>query len=109
MDHPNVREAVRELDAANVPVLTMVSDIPNVPRIGYVGIDNRSAGRLAGHLLGRLSESKPQKVALFAGSLSYRGHEEREMGFRHILAEEFPHLQIVQLRESLDDFERGYK
>ncbi|MBV9129553.1 MAG: LacI family DNA-binding transcriptional regulator [Verrucomicrobia bacterium] len=109
VDHPNVREAVRELNAANVPVLTMVSDIPNVPRIGYVGIDNRSAGRLAGHLLGRLSENKPQKVALFAGSLSYRGHEEREMGFRHILAEEFPHLQIVQLRESLDDFQRGYE
>ncbi|MBV9300472.1 MAG: LacI family DNA-binding transcriptional regulator [Verrucomicrobia bacterium] len=109
VDHPNVREAVRELNAANVPVLTMVSDIPNVPRIGYVGIDNRSAGRLAGHLLGRLSENKPHKVALFAGSLSYRGHEEREMGFRHILAEEFPHLQIVQLRESLDDFQRGYE
>jgi LacI family transcriptional regulator len=109
LDHPSVREAVRELNAANVPVLTMVSDIPNVPRIGYVGIDNRSAGRLAGHLLGRLLKSAPQKLALFAGSLSYRGHEEREMGFRHILAEDFPHLEIVQLRESLDDFQRGYK
>jgi LacI family transcriptional regulator len=31
------------------------------------------------------------------------------MGFRHILVEEFPHLEIVQLRESLDDFQRGYK
>jgi LacI family transcriptional regulator len=109
LDHPNVREAVRELNAANVPVLTMVSDIPNVPRIGYVGIDNRSAGRLAGHLLGRLLKSRHQKLALFAGSLSYRGHEEREMGFRHILAEDFPHLEVVQLRESLDDFQRGYK
>jgi len=109
LDHPNVREAVRELHAANVPVLTMISDIPNVPRIGYVGIDNWCAGRLAGHLLGRLMKSTPQKVALFAGNLSYRGHEEREMGFRHILAEEFPHLEIVQLRESLDDFQRGYK
>jgi LacI family transcriptional regulator len=109
LDHPNVREAVRELNAANVPVLTMVSDIPNVPRIGYVGIDNRSAGRLAGHLLGRLLKSRPQKLALFAGSLSYRGHEEREMGFRHIVAEDFPHLEVVQSRESLDDFQRGYK
>src|SRR5262249_38304166 len=87
LDHPNVREAIRELNAANVPVVTMVSDIPGVPRIGYVGIDNRSAGRLAGHLLGRLMRGTPEKVALFAGSLSYRGHEEREMGFRHIFAE----------------------
>ena len=109
LDHPNVREAVRELNAANVPVLTMVSDIPGVPRIGYVGIDNRAAGRLAGDLLGRLTRGAPRKVALFAGSLSYRGHEEREMGFRHILAEEFPHLEVLQLRESLDDFQRGYQ
>ena len=35
----------------------------------------------------------PGEVALFAGSLSYRGHEEREMGFRHMLAEDFPELR----------------
>ena len=67
----------------------MVSDISNVPRLGYVGIDNRAAGRLAGHLLGRSCGRAASEVALFAGSLSYRGHEEREMGFRHILAEEY--------------------
>jgi LacI family transcriptional regulator len=31
------------------------------------------------------------------------------MGFRHILAEEFPHLEVLQSRESLDDFQRGYQ
>ncbi len=108
LDHPKVREAVRDLAAAGIPVLTMASDISNVPRIGYVGIDNRGAGRLAGHLLGRFIRGKRHKIALFAGSLSYRGHEEREMGFRHILAEEFAGLVIVQLRENLDDFERSY-
>jgi len=30
------------------------------------------------------------------------------MGFRHILAEEFPMLQIVELREIRDDPERAY-
>ena len=41
---------------------------------------NRQAGRLAGFLLGRLlGTSAPRKVAMFAGSLSYRGHQEREM------------------------------
>jgi LacI family transcriptional regulator len=63
---------------------------------------------LAGHLIGRLVvPHKPAKVALFAGSLSYRGHEEREMGFRHILRGEFPHLQIVDLRETHDDRARA--
>ena len=53
LDHPLVREAIREVAARGLPVLTLVSDIGNVPSVGYVGIDNRAAGRLAGHLLGR--------------------------------------------------------
>jgi LacI family transcriptional regulator len=109
LDHPAVREAVRALSVADVPVVTLVSDISHVPRVGYVGIDNRAAGRLAGYLLGRLHGKQPAKVALFAGSLAYRGHEEREMGFRHILAEEFPQLEIVDRAESRDDFERTYR
>ena len=109
LDHPTVREAIRKLSAAGVKVVTIASDILHVPRIAYVGIDNRQAGRLAGYVLGRfLGTTELRKVALLAGSLSYRGHEEREMGFRHILAEEFPNLQIVDLREVRDDRERAY-
>lgn len=109
LDHPTVREAIRGLNASGVKVVTLATDILHVPRVAYVGIDNRQAGRLAGYLLGRfLGTSEPKKVALFAGSLSYRGHEEREMGFRHILAESFPNLTIVELREMKDDRERAY-
>lgn len=109
LDHPTVREAIRALSARDVKVVTLATDVLHVPRVAYVGIDNRQAGRLAGHLLGRLlTRAAPRKVAMFAGSLSYRGHQEREMGFRHILAEEFPTLSIVELREMLDDRERAY-
>lgn len=107
-DHPLVREAIRSLAQAGVPVITLASDIQSVPRLAYVGIDNRQAGRLAGLLMGRLlPKGQRSKVALFAGSLSYRGHEEREMGFRHILREEFPEVQILELREIMDDRERA--
>jgi LacI family transcriptional regulator len=108
IDHPAVREAIRSLDRAGTPVITLISDIHHVPRAGYVGIDNRSAGRLAGYLMGRLLGPGSHKVALFAGSLSYRGHEEREMGFRHILAEEFPNLEVIDLTEVRDDNVRAY-
>jgi LacI family transcriptional regulator len=95
--------------ASGAKVVTIATDILNVPRIAYVGIDNRQAGRLAGYIVGRfLGTAEPKKVALFAGSLSYRGHEEREMGFRNILSEAFPNLQIVELREMLDDREKAF-
>lgn len=107
-DHPVVREALRNLTRAGVAIVTIASDVQNVPRTAYVGIDNRQAGRLAGQLMGRLiGRAVPAKVALFAGSLSYRGHEEREMGFRHILREEFPGIDIVELREIMDDRDKA--
>ena len=108
IDHPTVREAIRSVVRSGVPVLTLVSDISNVATAGYVGIDNRTAGRLAGHLLGRFVGKRSGSVALFAGALAYRGHEEREMGFRHILQERFPNLAIAVHREIQDDPTRAY-
>jgi LacI family transcriptional regulator len=110
LDHPTVREALRSLAADDVKVVTIASDILHVPRVAYIGIDNRAAGRLAGYVMSRfMAAGEAGKVALFAGSLSYRGHEEREMGFRHMLAEAHSNLEIVELREMLDDRERAYR
>ncbi len=108
-DHPLIRETIRSLAAAGVHVVTLATDVLSVPRIAYVGIDNRQAGRLAGHLLGRFLDARARpQVAMFAGSLSYRGHEEREMGFRHVLREEFPGIEIVRMAEVLDDREKAH-
>jgi LacI family transcriptional regulator len=112
LEHPLVREAVAALHAEGVFVLTLISDLSNSPRAAFVGMDNRSAGRTAGLLLGRFigaGDPSANKVAMFAGSLSYRGHEEREMGFRHILAENFPWLEVIGLREGHDDPASNYR
>ena len=108
IDHPTVRDAIRGLARSGVPVVTLVSDIHHVPRVGYVGIDNRTAGRLAGYLMSRFLKQGNNKVALFAGSVSYRGHEEREMGFRHIVSEHPDQLEVVGFSEIQDDDERAY-
>jgi len=109
LDHPTVREAMRTLAQSGTPIVTIASDILHVPRVRYIGIDNRAAGRLGGYVLGRfLGKAGGTKIALFVGSLSYRGHEEREMGFRRVLAEEFPRFNIVELNEIKDDRERAY-
>lgn len=109
IDHPTVRDALRRVTRSGVPVITVVSDIQHIPRAGYVGIDNRSAGRLAGYLLYRFLGEGRHKVALFAGSVSYRGHEEREMGFRHMMSEHPGRLEIVGFSEIRDDDERAYR
>ncbi|MGE0004671.1 MAG: LacI family DNA-binding transcriptional regulator [Parvibaculaceae bacterium] len=109
LDSPAVREAVRRLIARGIVVMTLVSDISHVGRVTYVGIDNRAAGRLAGYLIGRFLPGASGKVAMLAGALAYRGHEEREMGFRHVLQESFPQLRIVAAREVREDAARAYR
>lgn len=108
LDHPQVREAINDLAGSGVRIATLVSDIPTVDKVGYVGVDNRAAGRLAGLLLGRFLPPGQHNVAVFIGSLAYRGHEEREMGFRSILNEEFPEMRIAGTAEVSDDRDRAY-
>lgn len=108
LDHPQVREAINVLARSGVRIATLVSDIPTVDKVGYVGVDNRAAGRLAGLLMGRFLPPGPHKVAVFIGSLAYRGHEEREMGVRAILNEEFPEMKIVGTAEVSDSRELAY-
>lgn len=105
IDHPAVREAIRNACAAGIRIVTMVSDIHDVPRSRYVGIDNRAAGRTAGLLMGRLiRHTGPVQVGMIAGSRLYRAHEEREAGFRSILSERFRHITPLNPVEVQDDF-----
>jgi LacI family transcriptional regulator len=46
---------------------------------------------------------------MIAGSLSYRGHEEREMGFLHVMQERYPDLAVIGLREGQDDADNNYR
>lgn len=109
LEHPTVREAVDGLAERGIPSVTLISDIANARRVAYVGLDNRSAGRTAGQLIARFIGPRPAKVAMIAGSLSYRAHEEREMGFLHIFKELYPAIEVVGLREGHDDEGKNYR
>lgn len=106
LDHPLVREAINGLVEAGVRVVTLVSDAPGSKRDHYVGVDNTAAGRTAAMLLGRFLGPRTGKVGLIAGSLGLRDHVERQFGFEQVMAREFPHLQVLPVREGRDDYER---
>jgi len=109
LEHPRVRAAVDELAASGVHVLTLISDLAQSKREAYVGIDSRAAGRTAATLIGRFLGPRTGSVAMIAGSLAYRGHEEREMGFLRLMQDEFPALQVVGVREGRDDADTNHR
>jgi LacI family transcriptional regulator len=92
-----VKAALLELRSGRVPVIAFVSDLaPNV-RSTYIGSDNRAAGQLAGFIFGRsLERELDARVAVVAGKFPYRCWEDREIGFRTLLRERFPQINVVE-------------
>jgi len=99
-DVGEVAAAGRALTAAGIPVVTLVTDLPTSGRIAYVGIDNRSAGATAAYLVGQWLGGAPGDVLVTLSSGSYRGEEEREMGFRAALRGARPARELVEITES---------
>lgn len=108
VDHPICRNAIRQLTEAGLRVITIASDVLQTPRAAYVGVDNRVAGRTAGLVMGRMARAATGSVALFLGSRAYNGHEEREAGFRAVMAEQFPGLSILPAIEVDEDSTTSY-
>ena len=104
-ESPAVRRAVARLADAGLPVVTLVSDLPNARRGHYVGIDNVAAGRTAASLLGRFIGGRKGKVAVLAGSLLVRDHVERRLGFDQVVRAEFPFLDVLPVVEGFDEAE----
>lgn len=109
LEHARVRDAIDQLADSGVHVITLVSDVSQSRRAAYVGMDNVAAGRTAARLLGRFLGNRAGSVALIAGSLGYRGHEERARGFLRLMESEFPTLRLVGVREGLDDPDTNYR
>jgi LacI family transcriptional regulator len=105
-ENPVINDALRAV-STRLPVITMVSDLPHCGRKIYVGLDNRSAGRVAGELMARFLGPAGGDVIIFSGMRSFVGHEEREMGFRAVLAERFPRCGVARVLETHEQIDKA--
>lgn len=96
-DVPALTAAVERLDDAGIPVITLVTDLPASRRQAYVGLDNRSAGSTAAYLVDQIMGESPGSVLVTRGDSSFRGEDEREMGFRSTLRSIAPSRRIIEL------------
>lgn len=95
---PILRDAVRSLRAKGIPVVALVSDLPNADH--FVGIDNRAAGRTAGVMMGRFLGGGPGQVMVLGQSLLARDMIERRRGFDEVMQRDFPGLEVLQSLET---------
>ena len=93
-----VSRTASALKLKGMPVVATNTDIDLPARHSFVGIDNRAAGQTAGFMMGRhLCNQKSANGAVVVETLSFRCHEEREMGFRAVIRQRFPSINIIDV------------
>lgn len=96
---PAMAGMAADLLASNVPVVTLVTDLPASVRSGYVGMDNRVAGATAAYLLARMAGPSAGRILVTLSSARFSGEEERERAFRDALARDAAHLEPLTVSE----------
>ena len=107
-DHPVITAAVEELKHKGIPVFSLLSDFAAGVRKGYIGVDNRKAGRTAAWMIARAAR-KPGKVAIIVGSHRFHGHELREIGFRSFFREQAPDFTLLDTMVNLETRQITYE
>jgi LacI family transcriptional regulator len=106
---PPIIEELKRLRQAGMHVMALVSDLESSARSAYLGIDNRAAGNVAAYLMGRHLEARSAaQVAVVVGSFSYRCHEDREIGFRSIMRQQFEGIEVLEVIKGQDSDEATY-
>jgi len=106
---PAITDELKRLRQAGKQVMALVSDVESSSRSAYLGIDNRAAGNVAAYLMGRhLQERSGAQVAVVVGSFSYRCHEDREIGFRSIMRQQFEGIEVLEVIKGEDSDQATY-
>lgn len=105
-EHDAIHAAVDEVFHRRVPVVTMISDLPNSSRLAYAGTDHYSAGRTAGFFMAQMLQ-QPGPLIVLCNHFGFQSHALRVNGFRDALAKYAPGREIAEILEGLDDSKRS--
>ncbi|CAE1150790.1 LacI family DNA-binding transcriptional regulator [Serratia sp. Tan611] len=101
-DHPAVYAALADCRARDIPVITIVTDLPHAERLCHVGVNQLQAGRTAGLLMGRTLKA-PGEVVMVSGRSDYSAHRQRIEGFRAVLRQRFPQIDLKEVLVGRDE------
>ncbi|WP_434052693.1 MAG: LacI family DNA-binding transcriptional regulator [Roseibium sp.] len=89
------RQAVQRLKGKGIPVVTVFTDIPDIERLAYVGLNNERAGRTAAYLMLKLLKDDDRTILTTLSQHSFQGEEDRFRAFRTELLRVRPDLELI--------------
>jgi len=96
-DVPVVREIVDALETAGIPVVTLVTDVQNTRRTGYVGMDNTKAGQVAAYLLSSVLEGDERRILTVRSQTEFQGEAVRFESFKKAINQLRPRFQLLEI------------
>lgn len=108
VDHPAISDVVERLRGRGIPTFGLLTGLTTPAWAGYVGVDNRKAGRQAAWTIARTSR-RAGEVGILVGSHRYLGHEMREIGFRSYFREHAPSFRVLEAIVNLEELQIAYE
>ncbi|NDW52474.1 LacI family DNA-binding transcriptional regulator [Aliiroseovarius sp. PrR006] len=96
-DVSTVADALNDLETAGIPVVTLVTDIPQSDRSAYVGIDNAKAGFTAAYMLANLLPESTGTVLTSRSQEAFQGEAERFLSFRERFLALRPDYKVLEI------------
>ena len=105
------RQFTDELHDRNIPFILLDSYMPSLQPLSFYGQDSIQSGRFAARML-MLIAQKEKSIMLMRqikdGKMASRQQENREVGFRHYMEENFPNVEIIEVNLPLDEERKRY-
>ncbi len=92
-----VRAAVDRLLAKGIPVVTLVTDMPQTRRSAYAGLDNAGAGRTAAYLMDKSLPGNTGHVLATRSQDSFYGEAERFAHFKEELQKQRSDVTVIDV------------
>jgi ABC-type sugar transport system substrate-binding protein len=77
---------LKKADAEGVPVVVVNSDIPDAPRLAYLGTEPMNLGTLGAEAIVKKLNGKPPKVAFMVSVLDYKIGQDIVAGYRSVFS-----------------------
>ena len=99
---PAISKTIGRLKDQGIVTVTMNTDIPDSPRLCYIGSDYEKGGRMAAGVVSLMTKGQA-KLGIVKGADNILGHRQRLEGFLQRLSEGAEGIQVVGYASAQDD------
>ena len=105
------RQFTDELHERNIPFILLDSYMPSLQPLSFYGQDSIQSGHFAARMLMLIAQNEETIMLMKQtkdGKMASRQQENREVGFRQYMDENFPNIKILEVNLPLDEERKRY-